>query len=210
MGRATALQAAIAAGIRVRREDLGRTQDDVARSGRELGFDWTAAIIAAMETGKREIHFAELVAVLSILEAPLAAILQDEAITLSDKAELSAHSLVTLGAQIPTVYRRDTQTAEAVISAAAADAERKVARRLGVAPGRVSVAAYQRWGRSLTEERDARVAELVSPRANMRTIQALRGHVTRALMDELRESVGQARSIDDLRTAVERRRKKSR
>jgi hypothetical protein len=42
--------------------------------------------------------------------------------------------------------------------AGAGDAENRLARRLGVAPIRVVAAAASLWGRSLTEERDARVA----------------------------------------------------
>jgi hypothetical protein len=43
--------------------------------------------------------------------------------------------------------------------AGAGDAENKLARKLGVAPIRVIAAAASLWGRSLTEERDFRIAE---------------------------------------------------
>ncbi|OLB78257.1 MAG: hypothetical protein AUI14_13790 [Actinobacteria bacterium 13_2_20CM_2_71_6] len=43
--------------------------------------------------------------------------------------------------------------------AGAGDAELKLARKLGLAPIRVIAAAASLWGRSLTEERDARLAE---------------------------------------------------
>jgi transcriptional regulator with XRE-family HTH domain len=43
--------------------------------------------------------------------------------------------------------------------AGAGDAETKLARKLGVAPIRVIAAAASLWGRSLTEERDFRIAE---------------------------------------------------
>ena len=80
------------------------------------------------------------------------------------------------------------------LAAAAGEAERKAARKLGVPPQVVSVAAYARWGRSLTEERDRRVAaQTVAPQTTggikPRTLQALRGHVTRALLDELARSI---------------------
>jgi hypothetical protein len=45
--------------------------------------------------------------------------------------------------------------------------------------------ARERWGRSLTEERDRRVAAQASPDATPRTRQAVRGHVTRELMATL-------------------------
>jgi hypothetical protein len=45
----------------------------------------------------------------------------------------------------------------------AGDAETKLARRLGVAPIRVIAAAASLWGHSLTEERDARLADGAGP-----------------------------------------------
>jgi len=67
---------------------------------------------------------------------------------------------------------------------AAGEAEQKAARRLGVHPAAVALAAHRLWGRSLTAERDRRVAEQ-SPGDLPRRIQAVRGHVTRKLVAEL-------------------------
>ena len=69
--------------------------------------------------------------------------------------------------------------------AARGDAERKAARKLGVRPLKLSVAAHGRYGRSFTAERDARVAEQAPADAPPRSLQALRGHVTRAMLAEL-------------------------
>jgi hypothetical protein len=69
--------------------------------------------------------------------------------------------------------------------AAGGDAERKAARRLGVPALTLSVAAHSRYGRSFTAERDRRVAEQAPADAPPRTLQALRGHITRALIAEL-------------------------
>lgn len=69
--------------------------------------------------------------------------------------------------------------------AATDEAERKAARKLGVDPLEVVVASASRWGRSLTAERDRRVAGLVDESTAPRTIQSVRGHVTRALLAEL-------------------------
>jgi transcriptional regulator with XRE-family HTH domain len=70
--------------------------------------------------------------------------------------------------------------------AAAGETEQKAARRLGVPPIDVSLLAFRLWGRSLTEERDRRVEATATPNAAARTVQALRGHVTRGLLEELR------------------------
>jgi hypothetical protein len=49
--------------------------------------------------------------------------------------------------------------------AGAGEAENRLARRLGIAPIRVIAAAASLWGRSLTEERDARLADGGGPAA---------------------------------------------
>jgi hypothetical protein len=82
----------------------------------------------------------------------------------------------------PGMTLRGAQGAE---EAARGDAERKAARKLGVEPLRLSVAAHGRYGRSFTDERDARVADQAPADASPRSLQALRGHVTRAMLAEL-------------------------
>jgi hypothetical protein len=83
----------------------------------------------------------------------------------------------------PKMSLRDYETARD--AAARGDAERKAARRLGVPPLDLSVAAHGRYGRSFSDERDRRVAEQAPDDAAPRTLQALRGHVTRAMVAEL-------------------------
>lgn len=66
------------------------------------------------------------------------------------------------------------------------EAEQKAARSLNTPAMVVSVAAHRHYGRALTDERDARVAEALTPGATPRSRQAVRGHVTRTLIAELR------------------------
>lgn len=65
-------------------------------------------------------------------------------------------------------------------------AEQKAARSLGAEPLDVALAARRLWRRSLTEERDARASEASGADATPRQRQAIRGHVTRALLEDLR------------------------
>lgn len=81
----------------------------------------------------------------------------------------------------------DPGTLYKVALASRGDAEIKAARGLRVSPVVVALAAESRWSRSLTEERDARVAD--HGNVSARTTQALRGHITRQLLDELRPLV---------------------
>ncbi len=73
----------------------------------------------------------------------------------------------------------------AAYRASTGEAEQKLARRLNVDRWLLSIAAYRLWGRSLSEERDARVSAEAPPDATIRQLQALRGHVTRSLAEEL-------------------------
>lgn len=75
---------------------------------------------------------------------------------------------------------------EAAVSAARDESTTKGARRLGVEdPTEVALAAIRVWGRSLTEEREGRIAKAAPADASARTLQALRGHVTRTLLEEI-------------------------
>jgi hypothetical protein len=68
--------------------------------------------------------------------------------------------------------------------AAIGDAERNAARRLGVTPERLVLAAVGRWGKPFTAERDARIALRKATTEPDRHIM-LRGLVTRELLAEL-------------------------
>jgi DNA-binding XRE family transcriptional regulator len=82
----------------------------------------------------------------------------------------------------PGMTARNYKSAQ---QAARSDAERKAARKVGVDALKLSVAAHGRYGRSFTAERDARVAEQAPADAAPRSLQALRGHVTRVMLAEL-------------------------
>jgi hypothetical protein len=71
----------------------------------------------------------------------------------------------------------------AALSRTPDDADRHAARRLGIEPAQVRLAARVLWRRDFAQERDARVGE-VSGLAQ-RTLQARRGHAARAMLAEL-------------------------
>jgi hypothetical protein len=66
------------------------------------------------------------------------------------------------------------------------EAEKKVANRLGLSSGNLSVAAHRLWRRSMTDERDRRLRQETQGNVSPRRLQALRGHVTRQLIAELK------------------------
>jgi transcriptional regulator with XRE-family HTH domain len=68
------------------------------------------------------------------------------------------------------------------------EAEQKAAARLGVRPIDVAFAAQSEWSRSLTDERDAQVAERTKGRQLTASgLRVLRGHVTRDLVAKVEE-----------------------
>lgn len=77
------------------------------------------------------------------------------------------------------------------------EAEVKAAKALGVLSGLVGPASYILWGRGLTEERDARVAERLGPDDGERTRRTRRGHVTRELVGELRRMLVERGIIEE-------------
>jgi transcriptional regulator with XRE-family HTH domain len=70
--------------------------------------------------------------------------------------------------------------------AAIGEAERNAARRLGVTPERLVLAAVGRWGKPFSAERDARIALRRTTTAPDRHI-TLRGLVTREMLAELQD-----------------------
>ncbi len=70
--------------------------------------------------------------------------------------------------------------------AAIGEAERNAARRLGVSPERLVLAAVGRWGKPFTAERDARIAHRRTMTEPDRHI-TLRGLVTREMLAELQD-----------------------
>jgi transcriptional regulator with XRE-family HTH domain len=70
------------------------------------------------------------------------------------------------------------------------DAEQKAAHKLKAPARAVAFAARKLWGRSLTEERDCLVSKQVTTDTPPRTVQAIRGHITRTLLKQIRPLVG--------------------
>jgi hypothetical protein len=192
------LRQVVAARLRQYREHslLGLTQDHVGRAAQRLGFDWGRSSVAAIELGERDLSAAELLALPYIIDeavrvsmpgarvsfrvslAELLAPGRLEVLALSDVVHLRPKQVETwLGADPPGIAPRrltDDTTGEA---------EQKAARRLGVDISVLASTTNNLWGRSLTAERDARLTgrDDLTPQT--------RGHVTRVLLDEIRDEL---------------------
>jgi hypothetical protein len=187
-----------------------RSQDELASAARRAGLDWTRAAVAALETGRRGLSAEEL------LLLPLALTFLDEKEhTLAELIPDSQRIVRPTGAPAGTKFlrhlarggdaraagARERQIAQGVgIKAsgerpevlaymAAREAEQHAARVLGVSPEDVARAAWRRWRRGLTEERERRVELRSQSDASPGSLRVIRGHVGRDLLDELRGSL---------------------
>jgi transcriptional regulator with XRE-family HTH domain len=208
-GSVVRLSTSAAVGRRIRklREEAGRSQDELADAARRAGIDWTRASVASLETGRRGLdaeEFMLLPLALKILTGRdqwrLGDLLPDVWIRMPLGAVTHARSLRRLLAgESVEGWGVAAGTAEDMDRAAdrlkeQTEAVRHAARRLEVEPGTVSRAAERLWRRSFSEEREQRVAERGGAGASPRSLQAIRGHVTRVLINELRQALEQEES----------------
>ncbi len=189
------LSAVVGRNVRSLREGTGRTQDLFARELRSVGLPWTRRMLAKAENGEREITLQQIVLLAYALGVPLPALLTGPGrIALTSHASISARGLELMvrgersrGSDLDTPMKRDPSTAmEGLI--AWEDAEVRAADRLSTTPLEIRMSSARLWGRPFTAERDRRVEALRSE-PSPRTRQALRGHVTRELLEELAAAI---------------------
>ena len=199
----------LGAKARSRREELELTQDELARRCWTVGFPFTRSVIDAIERGTRDLNLPEVAALFAVLDLSLddlrgaGRVALDRGISIDvttfvgqlagerktwnvQMGDLSANVRPWKGTV--TAYSESTVDFRRLVGAYS-DAEIKAARRLGTTPDAIATAAEKLWKHSLDAERDQRVMEQASPDASARTIQALRGHVTRTLLEKLRPRV---------------------
>lgn len=185
--------------IRELREKRGQTQDEVVRGLRKLGLDWSRSHLAKIEAGTTPLdRLPDLLVVADSFGISLADLLgaKDAAaalISLNDVAAVEgSEAAEKLDVRVRVTWSEDAAAA-ALEADARGDAEIKAARRLGVDSLDVATAALRTFRRSLTDEREERVSQRARKGASDRTRQAIRGHVTRELVEELRPVVEKAR-----------------
>jgi transcriptional regulator with XRE-family HTH domain len=213
--KAVTIDAIVGSNVRRLRIARGWSQDEVARRAREEGLQWSRSSVAAVEATNKTIDVSELVLLSLALDARIDELLAgDERVQLGDdttrrlwevrrilasdgarkgieppKGEIEIMTRKEMEARMPNLRgfmedaRQDLSARAA--SAASGEAEQKAARKFGIGAQQLSIFAFDLWGRSLTEERDARVNEADAQSGSAKSLQALRGHVTRHLLAEL-------------------------
>lgn len=208
--------------VRNQRLLRGLRQDELATQLRDgFGLQWTRATVASVETGRRQVGLDELPQLCAALwNKPVDLFRGKGPVMLADgvkgqlvdvqKAILGEQNIQrsSLSWQPPRKSHLDDMrepgvigrlavrrvTIGEIVKASRGEAEMKAARKLGVDAEVVATAALGLWKRSLTEHRDAIVAEAAPADASPRTLQAMRGRVTRELVEELRARIEEAQS----------------
>jgi hypothetical protein len=179
------------------RTAAGARQEDVAAAAKAHGLTWGRSSVANLEAGRAATSAVEFMLLPSIMRAAtgqptaladLLAPVDGKATTvdLTDviavKASTLALSLTAGAAGIPL---RALQ-----VVADADEATQKAARKLGITPEQAAAVALKLWGRRLSDVRDARAAARTPKGASPRSVQAIRGQVSRELIAELAAAIG--------------------
>lgn len=182
--------------LRLIRQKHRLTQDQAAAELVRTGLNWKRTQVSDLESGRREtVDLGALVVLAQAFEAPLRDFFAgDGDVLLTPKADHPEFGATATREELRAWFSAEdssiTVTGRQSIAAAmerwrwegreiAAEADVALAKRLGVDPWKVIRAAEHVWSRSLTEERDRRVAELGDLPVGER--QAKQGHITRQL-----------------------------
>jgi predicted transcriptional regulator len=150
--------------LRVLREGKRFSQDALATMGRTFGEDWSRSTVAKWEAGQRDVTLDEFFTLALILQIPLGKSLR----------ELVPDPVAPVDAK-----------------PSPGEVEQKAARALGITPVDVSRLAQRRWHTTLTAKRESLLSARLRGKGDItpRTLQAMRGRVTRTLLSELREEL---------------------
>ncbi len=185
----------MASRLRAARDRQGRQQTEVAEDMRALGFAWSQSTVAAVELDRRDVALDELVALCGLYGVGVRDLLgRRGAVTIGEGTELSVSAVGSALLEGRALRSRSLRVSRVQRSLAESDeatrhAARVLSQRLGqtITAADVSTAARALWECALAAERDARLGEGYPPPGSTRQRQAQRGHVTRALLDELRD-----------------------
>lgn len=222
-GDAPTLQEVISRRLREVRAPALR-QDDLAAGMRRYGFNWTGATVAAIETGRRNVSLEEATALPLVLGCELTDLLLDKDIpkvALNERGAVLREAIAAIYThevaeapddELKALLRADRPDLDEDVELARKEAglrdegmigvwigearrqeaERKAARALKVSTSHVAAYALRLWGRSLTEERDARLVDTDYVAASE---QAVKGHITRQLLTEMRELIADPETL---------------
>lgn len=194
------------------REAAGARQETIATAAVFWRLSWTQATVASIELGQRGLSVGEFIILPLVFEEAGLRRRSGEPFQLEDFVPVSitppAGSLALAGQAparsipnapvVPGGFQMPLRIVRTLLrgghppsivmgkraEAGPGEAERKAARKVGCSPAAILKAARELWGRTLSEERDRRIGERARA-LDRRTLQAVRGRVTRTLVKEL-------------------------
>ena len=183
------LEHVIARNVSELRTETDATQHDLAESMRERGFRWQTNRVAQIETLRRPVSLLEVVGLSRVFGVPVSRLLAGE-----DKIDLPSGAAIPLS-EVRAALAGEPETislADFVTLVAPDDSRddlRKVAKGLGLDAKDLQALAYSLWGQSFHHERATRLGDVSG--LSKRSAQTKRGHVTRALLADVRDHLGQ-------------------
>ncbi|MER6484116.1 helix-turn-helix transcriptional regulator [Streptomyces virginiae] len=196
----------VGANLRELRKSRRWTQDAAAERISKAGLTWKRTHIADLESGRREsVDLGTLVILASVFDVRLPDFMNGQGdVLLTPRADYPRRETTSTRQQLRSWLSGGEESllisdAESVRTAlrdegSAIGADVALAKRLGLPALDVVDAARGLWLRTLTEERDRRVAELGDLPLGER--QAKQGHITRELNAELTKWINEGESGD--------------
>jgi transcriptional regulator with XRE-family HTH domain len=192
-GQWETLGAVVGENVRRLRRQRGLTQHELAQLWKRQGLNWPRSKIAALETGNRpHVNVADLILMAAGLGATVGEFFEG-----SGDVLLAPHPRVVDRESLRPALSGGPMDPDAIWLLPGkwgepwgrpSEADRELARRLGVPAEAVAQAVMSIFdGRTLTEERDRRVANLGE--MSMSERMAHRGHVTRELADLVEDQI---------------------
>lgn len=216
VGKAQSVGAVVGENLQRLRERARLTQHELARLLVRRGAQWHRSKIAAIEAGERpNLSFADVLVLANVFNVELAELYEgDGEVTLTEFITLSRPMIrdVIRGTYVvggsdkwsPETRQdellglarmRADDDARKAASVPATEADRALAHRLNVPARAVVEIATELWDRTLTDERDFRVAERGDMGVGER--QAYRGHITRELSHQIQAELDRRGLIVD-------------
>jgi transcriptional regulator with XRE-family HTH domain len=195
----TDYQAVLTGNLRRLRSRRGWTQVELASRARQVGLGWTLDTVVNLESGRRSLNVGEALLIPQLLGSSfvkLASLDKDDPSDIRVEGSVwpaKAWRIVTEGGHLGGIDKLLTlmlERDEVVNREVRNGAEKKAARALGMSAENLVLLAHNLWYRGLTDERDARVSSKAGAvELSKAKRQALRGHITRTLLAELRVAI---------------------
>jgi transcriptional regulator with XRE-family HTH domain len=185
------------------RQAHGGLQSDIVAAAKVHGLRWARSTVSTLENGGRGFTVEELLLLPLIMSDALAAdvtlhdLLPHGSVRLSEEITLDEGAMRALlqGKALGKRYvDEDGRIAQGQLVARflrSDEEDRRAAVRLGITPERVRAVSLRLWGQPLLDERNDRAEQHGTEESSIRSRQAIRGHTTRGLLDELRVALSQ-------------------